>query len=114
MSWLDNNRWVSEKSSVCLLPHQSRDDWLSCFTLGEKQLRQQALAIKTLFRTRSQSPSPAFDQLIKGFQISIQNAILLEKEASDLRAENEKKIQAIEERHAQIDLFLSVFKIMVF
>jgi hypothetical protein len=59
----------------------------------EKQLRRQALAIKALLRTRSQSPSPAFDQLIKGFQLSIHSALLLRREVSDLRAENEKKKQ---------------------
>jgi hypothetical protein len=59
----------------------------------EKQLRRQASSIKALIRTRSQSPSPALDQLIKGFQLSIQGSLLLAKENKELRAEIEKKKQ---------------------
>jgi hypothetical protein len=68
----------------------------------EKELRRQASAIKALLRTRSQSPSPLIDQVIKGFQISIYGALLLEKEASDLRAENEKKKQKRDRSKRQI------------
>jgi hypothetical protein len=61
----------------------------------EKQLRRQASLIKALLRTRSRSPpSPsdrALNQLIKGCQLAMHNAILLAKENKELRAENEKK-----------------------
>jgi hypothetical protein len=59
----------------------------------EKQLRRQALSIKALLRTGPQGPGPALNQLIKGFQLSIHSALLLEKEIKELRAENEKKEQ---------------------
>jgi hypothetical protein len=92
---------VISKLSICLrtpTPPPSRGSESSRnFTpktpFTEKQLRRQALAVKALLRTRSQSPSPAFNQLIKGFQLSIQSALLLKREISDLRAENEKKKQ---------------------
>ena len=63
----------------------------------EKELRRQASSIKALLRTRSRSPpSPsdrALNQLIKGFRLTMQSAILLAKENKELRAENEKKKQ---------------------
>ena len=59
----------------------------------EKQLRRQASLIRTTLRTRSQSPSPALNQLVKGFQLSIQGAILLAEEVRGSRAEIEKKKQ---------------------
>ena len=61
----------------------------------EKELYQQALSIKALLRIRSRSPpSPsdrALNQLIKGFRLIIQGAILLAKENKELRAANEKQ-----------------------
>jgi hypothetical protein len=63
----------------------------------EKELRRQALSIKALLRTRSRSPpSPsdrALNQLVKGFRLTMQGALLLAKENKELRAENEKKKQ---------------------
>ena len=78
----------------------------------EKELRRQALSIKALLRTRSQSPSPALNQLIKGFQLSIQGALLLAKENKELRAENEKKKQNRTRSRKQIpsEEGLSVFE----
>ena len=63
----------------------------------EKELRRQALSIKALLRTRSRSPpSPsdrALNQLVKGFRLTMQGAILLAKENKELRAANEKQKQ---------------------
>jgi hypothetical protein len=63
----------------------------------EKGLRRQASSIKALLRTRSRSPpSPsdrALNQLVKGFRLTMQGAILLAKENTDLRAANEKQKQ---------------------
>ncbi|CDM38462.1 Probable transposable element [Penicillium roqueforti FM164] len=59
-----------------------------------KELRRQTSSIKALLRTRSRSPpSPsdrALNQLVKGFRLTMQGAILLAKENKDLRAANEK------------------------
>ena len=63
----------------------------------EKKLRRQASSIKALLRTRSRSPpSPsdrALNQLVKGFRLIMQGAILLAKENKELRAANEKQKQ---------------------
>ena len=63
----------------------------------EKELRRQASSIKALLRTRSRSPpSPsdrALNQLVKGFRLTMQGAILLAKENNELRAANEKQKQ---------------------
>jgi hypothetical protein len=63
----------------------------------EKGLRRQASSIKALLCTRSRSPpSPsdrALNQLVKGFRLTMQGAILLAKENTDLRAANEKQKQ---------------------
>jgi hypothetical protein len=63
----------------------------------EKQLRRQASSIKALLRLRSQSPpslsNRAINQLIKGCELALQNAIILAKENSELRAANEKQKQ---------------------
>ncbi|OQE34135.1 hypothetical protein PENCOP_c031G07184, partial [Penicillium coprophilum] len=62
-----------------------------------KELRRQASSIKALLRTRSRSPpSPldrALNQLVKGFRLTMQGAILLAKENKELRAANEKQKQ---------------------
>lgn len=62
-----------------------------------KDLRRQASSINALLRTQSRSPtSPskrALNQLIKGCQVAMHNAILLAKENKELRDENEKKKQ---------------------
>lgn len=61
------------------------------------QLQKQASSIKALLRARSKTPpSPlnsAINQGLKACQITMQSAAFLEKEASDLRAKNEKKKQ---------------------
>ena len=63
----------------------------------EKELRRQASSIKALLRTRSRSPpSPSdrvLNQLVKGFRLSMQGAILLAKENKELRAANKKQKQ---------------------
>ncbi|EKV21943.1 hypothetical protein PDIP_01680 [Penicillium digitatum Pd1] len=63
----------------------------------EKELRRQASSNKALLRTRSRSPpSPsdrALNQLVKGFRLTIEGAILLAKGNKDLRAANEKQKQ---------------------
>ena len=63
----------------------------------EKELRRQASSIKALLRTRSRSPpSPsdrALNQLVKGFRLTMQGAILLAEENKELRAANEKQKQ---------------------
>jgi hypothetical protein len=63
----------------------------------EKELRRQASSIEALLRTSSRSPpSPsdrALNQLIKGFRLTMQGAILLAKENKELRATNEKQKQ---------------------
>jgi hypothetical protein len=59
------------------------------------QLQKQASSIKALLKQRSKSPpSPlnsAINQVLKACQITMQSAALLEKEVSELRAENETK-----------------------
>jgi hypothetical protein len=92
---------VISKLNICLrtltLPPSRCSESSRNFTpktpFTEKQLRRQASSIKALIRTRSQSPSSALNQLIKGFQLLIQGSLLLAKENKDLRAENEKKKQ---------------------
>lgn len=59
------------------------------------QLQEQASSIKALLKQRSKSPpSPlnsAINQVLKACQITMQSTALLEKEVSELRAENENK-----------------------
>ena len=80
----------------------------------EKELRRQALSIKALLRIRSRSPpSPldrALNQLVKGFRLTIQGAILLAEENKELRAANEKQKQkrARSKRHIPTEKGLSV------
>jgi hypothetical protein len=59
-----------------------------------KQLHRQASSIKKLLKQRStspQSPSKPLNQLVKGFEITIQQVALLAQENHDLRAANEKE-----------------------
>jgi hypothetical protein len=61
------------------------------------QLAKQASTIKALLKRRSKSPqSPTnvvLDQLIKGCEITMNTAVIMKKELSDLRAANEKQKQ---------------------
>ena len=92
---------VISKLNICLrtpTPPPSRgSDWDPKTPSNYLQLQKQASSIKALLRTRSRSPpSPlnsAINQVLKACQITMQSAALLEKEVSDLRAENEKKKQ---------------------
>ena len=63
----------------------------------EKELCRQASSIKALLRIRSRSPpSPsdrALNQLVKGFRLTMQGAILLAKENKELCTANEKQKQ---------------------
>jgi hypothetical protein len=58
------------------------------------QLQKQASSVKAFLPMSSRSPpSPlncAINQVLKACQIAMQSAALLEKEVSDLLAENEK------------------------
>ena len=80
----------------------------------EKELRRQALSIKALLRTRSRSPPSLLDralnQLMKGFRLTMQGAILLAEENKELRAANEKQKQkrARSKRHIPTEEGLSV------
>ncbi|OQE11327.1 hypothetical protein PENFLA_c072G04132 [Penicillium flavigenum] len=78
-------------------PSSRGSDWDPKTPSNYVQLQKQASSIKALLRTRSRSPpSPlnsAINQVLKACQITMQSAALLEKEVSDLRAENEKKKQ---------------------
>jgi hypothetical protein len=78
-------------------PPSRGSDWDPKTPLNYRQLEKQASSIKALLRIRSRSPpSPlnsAINQVLKACQITMQSAALLEKEVSDLRAENEKKKQ---------------------
>ncbi|CAP79192.1 Pc06g01990 [Penicillium rubens Wisconsin 54-1255] len=78
-------------------PPSRGSDWDPKTPSNYIQLQKQASSIKALLRTRSRSPpSPlnsAINQVLKACQITMQSAALLEKEVSDLRAENEKKKQ---------------------
>lgn len=93
--------WVISKLNICLQtptppPSQgsnSSQNFTPKTPFTEKQLRWQALSIHTLLHARSQSPSPALNQLIKGLQLSMQSAILLTGEVRELQVENEKKKQ---------------------
>ncbi|OQD85229.1 hypothetical protein PENANT_c010G11563 [Penicillium antarcticum] len=61
------------------------------------QLQKQASSIKAMLKQRSKTPpsllDSAINQLLKACQMMMQSVALLEKEVSDLRAENEKKKQ---------------------
>jgi hypothetical protein len=78
-------------------PSSRGSDWDPKTPSNYMQLQKQASSIKALLRMRSRSPpSPlnsAINQVLKACQITMQSAALLEKEVSDLRAENEKKKQ---------------------
>jgi hypothetical protein len=78
-------------------PPSRGSDWDPKTPSNYIQLEKQASSIKVLLRIRSKSPlSPlnsAINQVLKAYQITMQSAALLEKEMSDLRAENEKKKQ---------------------
>ena len=90
---------VLSKLNICLrtpTPPSSRgSEWSPKTPSNYVQLQKQASSIKALLRQRSKSPpSPlnsAINQVLKACQITIQSAAILEKEVSDLRAENEKK-----------------------
>jgi hypothetical protein len=62
-----------------------------------KQLKKQESTLKKLLRERTYSPptptKAALDQLIKGCEMAMNNAILLAKENHDLRAAHEKQLQ---------------------
>ena len=76
-------------------PSSRGSEWSLKTPSNYVQLQKQASSIKALLRTRSRSPpSPsdrALNQLIKGCQLAMHNAVLLAKENKELRAENEKK-----------------------
>jgi hypothetical protein len=78
-------------------PPSRGSDWDLKTPSNYMQLEKQASSIKALLRIRLRSPpSPlnsAINQVLKACQIIMQSAALLEKEVSDLRAENEKKKQ---------------------
>jgi hypothetical protein len=62
-----------------------------------EQLKKQESTLKKLLRERTYSPptptKAALDQLIKGCEMAMNNAILLAKENRDLRAAHEKQLQ---------------------
>jgi hypothetical protein len=79
-------------------PPSSRDsEWEPKTPSNRIQLLKQASSVKALLRQRSRSPpSPlncAINQVLKACQITMQSAAILEKQVSELRAENEKKKQ---------------------
>jgi hypothetical protein len=90
---------VISKLDICLrtpTPPSSRgSEWEPKTPSNYIQLQKQASSIKALLKQRSKSPpSPlnsAINQVLKACQITMQSAAILEKEVSDLRAENEKK-----------------------
>jgi len=90
---------VLSKLNICLrtpTPPSSRgSEWDPKTPSNYAQLQKQASSIKALLKQRSKSPpSPlnsAINQVLKACQITMQSAAILEKEVSDLRAENEKK-----------------------
>ena len=90
---------VISKLNICLrtpTPPWSRgSEWEPKTPSNYVQLQKQASSIKALLKQRSKSlPSPlnsAINQVLKACQITMQSTALLEKEVSELRAENEKK-----------------------
>jgi hypothetical protein len=76
-------------------PPSRGSDWDPKTPLNYIQLQKQASLIKALLRARPKTPpSPlnsAINQVLKACQITMESAAFLEKEVSDLRAENEKK-----------------------
>jgi hypothetical protein len=76
-------------------PSSRGSDWEPKTPSNYVQLQKQASSIKALLKERSKSPSSplnsAINQVLKACQITMQSAAILEKEVSDLRAENEKK-----------------------
>jgi hypothetical protein len=94
----DPNRVLSKLDILLRTPTPplSRgSDWSPKTPSNYVQLQKQASSIKALLKERSKSPpSPlnsAINQVLKACQITMQSAAILEKEVSDLRAENEKK-----------------------
>ena len=78
-------------------PGSQSSAWSPKTPANLKQLNRQASSIKALLKQRSQSPptptNMAIDQLLKGYQLSLQSNAILLKEIRDLRAENETKKQ---------------------
>jgi hypothetical protein len=72
-----------------------------------KQLKKQESTLKKLLRERTYSPptpsKAALDQLIKGCEMAMNNAILLAKENQDLRAAHEKQLQNRKRSRRQIE-----------
>jgi hypothetical protein len=72
-----------------------------------KQLKKQESTLKKLLRERTHSPptptKAALDQLIKGCEMAMNNAILLAKENQDLRAAHEKQLQNRKRSRRQIE-----------
>jgi hypothetical protein len=71
------------------------------------QLKKQESTLKKLLRERTYSPptpsKAALDQLIKGCEMAMNNAILLAKENRDLRAAHEKQLQKRKQSRRQIE-----------
>ena len=71
------------------------------------QLKKQETTLKKLLREHTHSPSTptkaALDQLIKGCEMAMNNAILLAKENQDLRTAHEKQLQKKKQSRQQID-----------
>jgi hypothetical protein len=71
------------------------------------QLKKQESTLKKLLRERTYSPptpsKAALDQLIKGCEMAMNNAILLAKENCDLRAAHEKQLQKRKRSRRQIE-----------
>jgi hypothetical protein len=72
-----------------------------------EQLKKQESTLKKLLRERTYSPptptKAALDQLIKGCEMAMNNAILLAKENRDLRAAHEKQLQNRKRSRRQIE-----------
>jgi hypothetical protein len=71
------------------------------------QLKKQESTLKKLLRERTNSPptptKAALDQLIKGCEMAMNNAILLAKENCDLRAAHKKQLQNRKQSRRQIE-----------
>jgi hypothetical protein len=72
-----------------------------------EQLKKQENTLKKLLRERIYSPptptKAALDQIIKGCEMAMNNAILLTKENQDLHAVHEKQLQKRKRSRRQIE-----------
>jgi hypothetical protein len=66
------------------------------------QLEQQAQHLWDTIQRSSQSPTQALDQLVKGFQLALHSAIILQHENTKLKASNQRRTRKQQQRRQYI------------